>query len=69
LGDLLDSLAQTCAELAINRVSSVGIGYEDEGPALDVWRRRAGGPVDLTIYCEHEGDVVSLGPFADEIKP
>ena len=42
LGDLLDSLAKICDQLAINRVSSVGIGYEDEGAGLDVWRRQAG---------------------------
>jgi hypothetical protein len=68
LGNLLDCLAQTCGRLNIRRVSSVGIGYEDEGPELDAWRRRAGPALALTIYCEHEGDVVSLGPYADDIQ-
>ena len=68
LGELLGSLAQTCTNLGIDRVSSVGIGYEDEGPELDVWRRQSGPPLELTIYCEHGGDVESLGPFADEIQ-
>jgi hypothetical protein len=68
LGKLLDCLAQTCGRLNIRRVSSVGIGYEDEGPELEAWRRRAGPALELTIYCEHEGDMASLGPYADEVQ-
>jgi hypothetical protein len=68
LGRLLDSLAETCKSFTIDRVASVGMGYEDEGPELDAWRRRAGPALELTIYCEHEGDMVSLGPYADEIQ-
>jgi hypothetical protein len=68
LGHILKNVTEKCAELGIHRVSSVGIGYEDEGPELDEWRRQAGMPLELTIHCEHEGDVVSFGPYADEIQ-
>jgi hypothetical protein len=68
LGHVLERITETCAELAVSRVSSVGIGYEDEGPELDKWRRQQGIPLELTIYCEHEGDVASFGPYADVIQ-
>jgi len=68
LHDALTSITAACSEEDLHRVASVGIGYEDEGPELDVWRRQGGPAVELTIYCEHEGDVVSLGPYADEIQ-
>jgi hypothetical protein len=68
LGKLLDCLAQTCEELNIHRVSSVGIGYEDEGPVLQEWREQPGEPLELTIYCVEEGDVTSCGPYADQIQ-
>jgi hypothetical protein len=67
LGNLLDALAQACTNLASGRVASVGIGYEDEGPELQKWREQTGSPLELTIYCEEEGDVASFGPYADEI--
>lgn len=68
LSDILGSITVRCAELGIRRVSSIGIGYEDEGPELDRWRQQPGSPLELTIYCEHEGDVVSFGPYADMIR-
>ena len=68
LQDVLNSLVAACGQENIRRVASVGIGYEDEGPALDRWRRQGGMPLELTIYCEHEGDVVSFGPCADVIQ-
>ncbi len=68
LEQLLDSLTQKCADLGIESVASIGIGHEDEGPELDKWRRQEGPPLELTIFCEEEGDVVSLGPWADEIQ-
>jgi hypothetical protein len=68
LGRILESIARICDQHNIQRVASVGIGYEDEGPELDRWRRQAGMPLELTIYCEHEGDVVSFGPCADVIQ-
>lgn len=70
LQNVLNNLAAVCGQKNIRRiarVASVGIGYEDEGPELDRWRRQGGMPLELTIYCEHEGDVVSFGPYADEI--
>jgi hypothetical protein len=70
LQNVLNNLAAACGQENIRRVArvaSVGIGYEDEGPVLDQWRQQAGLPLELTIYCEHEGDVVSFGPYADEI--
>jgi hypothetical protein len=70
LQNVLNNLAAACGQENIRRVArvaSVGIGYEDEGPELDKWRRQAGMPLELTIYCEHEGDVASFGPYADEI--
>lgn len=67
LQNVLNNLDAACRRENIQRVASVGIGYEDEGPVLDQWRRQAGMPSELTIYCEHEGDVVSFGPHADEI--
>ena len=70
LQNVLNNLAAACGQENIRRVArvaSVGIGYEDEGPELDQWRRQAGMPLELTIYCEHEGDVESFGPHADEI--
>jgi hypothetical protein len=27
-----------------------------------------GSPLELTIYCEEEGDVASFGPYADVIQ-
>jgi hypothetical protein len=68
LGHVLERITEKCAELAVSRVSCVGIGYEDEGPELDQWRRQPGAPLELTIYCEHEGDVASFGPCADVIQ-
>ena len=68
LGDVLECITKTCVEHAVSRVSSVGIGYEDEGPVLDQWRRQPGLPLELTIYCECEGDVAAFGPYADEIR-
>jgi hypothetical protein len=68
LGNLLDALAQACTNLASGRVASVGIGYEDEGPELQKWREQMGSPLELTIYCEEEGDVASFGPYADVIQ-
>lgn len=67
LWHLLDSLDKTCKKHRIRRVSSVFIGYEDEGPELQKWREQTGSPLELTIYCEEDGDVVSFGPYADEI--
>jgi hypothetical protein len=67
LQDVLNNLAAACGGDNIRRVASVGIGYEDEGPVLDQWRRQPGAPLELTIYCEHEGDVASFGPYADNI--
>jgi hypothetical protein len=70
LQNVLNNLAAACGQENIRRVArvaSVGIGYEDEGPVLDKWRRQAGMPLELTIYCEHDGDVESFGPYADEI--
>jgi hypothetical protein len=68
LGQALRRITDKCAELGIRRVSSIGIGYEDEGPELDAWRQQPGAPLELTIYCEQEGDVVSFGPHADVIQ-
>ena len=68
LGILLERLTKECAEYSVRRVFSVGIGHEDEGPELDKWRRQAGSPMELTIYCEQEGDVASFGPFADMVE-
>ena len=68
LQDVLNNLDAACGQENIRRVASVGIGYEDEGSVLDRWRRQAGMPLELTIYCEHEGDVVSFGPHADVIQ-
>ena len=67
LGDVLERIPETCAELAVTRVASVFIGYEDEGPVLDQWRQQSGMRLELTIYCEEEGDVASFGPYADKI--
>jgi hypothetical protein len=71
LQNVLNNLAAACGQENIRRVArvaSVGIGYEDEGPELNQWRQQAGLPLELTIYCEHEGDVVSFGPHADVIQ-
>ena len=68
LGPLLDSLVQTCADRGIERVSSVFIGSASEGPELAKWRQQPGLPLELTIYCECEGDVAAFGPYADEIQ-
>ena len=67
LQDVLNNLDAACGQENIWRVASVGIGHEDKEPVLDQWRQQAGMPLELTIYCEHEGDVVSFGPHADEI--
>lgn len=68
LGNLLDSLGQACTNLAGERIASVGIGCEDEGPELQKWREQTGSPLELTIFCEEEGDVASFGPYADVIQ-
>ena len=68
LQDVLNNLDAACRRENIRRVASVGIGYEDEGPELDKWRRQPGIPLELTIYCELPGDVESFGPYADEIR-
>jgi hypothetical protein len=54
--------------LDADRVATIRLGFEDEGPELNEWRREPGAPLELTIYCEHEGDVVSFGPYADVIQ-
>lgn len=68
LAEVLASVTRACECLGIKSVSSIGIGYEDEGPALDAWRRGSGRPLKLTIHCKHKGDLASLAPHADRLE-
>ena len=66
LGTALARLQRRCQ--GAEKIATVRLGFEDEGPELDQWRRQPGEPLELTIYCELPGDVESLGPHADVIQ-
>jgi hypothetical protein len=66
LGTALARLQRRCR--VEEKIATVRLGFEDEGPELHQWRRQPGAPLELTIYCEHGGDVESLGPYADVIQ-
>ena len=64
----LQTLTAVCEARQIKKVACIGFGFEDEGPELEVWRRELGYPLEITIYCPNDGDVLSLGPYADSIE-
>jgi hypothetical protein len=54
-----------CRETGFESVATSRIGYEDEGPVLDEWRRQTGPIKQLTVHCDTQGDWVSVGAHGD----
>jgi hypothetical protein len=60
LSTILEQITAICEQRGIHAVASIGIGFEDEAPALRQWLSQNGTPLKLTIYCPTDGDFLSL---------
>lgn len=70
MGTVLENLERVCSKHQIRRVACVPFGFEDEGPVLDAWRQTGrGGRLNLDIYCQTDGDLVSFDGCVDQFEP
>ena len=63
----LGLLEDYCRRNGIRHVASSRLGYEDEGPVLNDWRKKPGQIEQLTLHCECDGDWLSLGDYGEVI--
>jgi hypothetical protein len=62
----LQMLEDYCGERGYRRVALTRCGHEDEGPVLADWQAGAGNIDQITLHCESDGDLLSVGPWGLE---
>ena len=65
--EAMGRIEQLCEQRGLWRVAAQFFGYEDEAPALGLWRQQAGAVKELTFHVDDDGTFVSFGAVADQI--
>ena len=63
MGIVLNEITAVCQQQNLNSVACIGLGFEDEAPALQQWLTQEGAPLTLRIHCPDDGDFLSLCGF------
>ena len=63
MGIVLNEITAVCQQQNLKSVACIGLGFEDEAPALQQWLTQEGAPLTLRIHCPDDGDFLSLSGF------